>query len=331
MGISIFDVKPHKVSRDLSGYITYIYGKGKTGKTTLASQMQKSLLLAWEKGYNAIPGIMAIDLKSWSEMKMILRDLKKTEAQDLYKCIVVDTIDIAAAACEKYICSQNGVDSISAIPWGGGWTAVKKELEETFRAITQMGYALFFISHEKEKTFKRENGTEYNQHVPSLSPSYNEIIKDMADLYGYAHQVRNDETGEVGVRLTLRSMDGSADTGCRFKYITPEIDFTYSALVSALNDAIDKEAKMTDNKFITDQRNETPEEEVLDFDDLMNQFNQLVGSIPENKLSYYAPRITEITNKYLGKGKKVSNASREQVEQLSLIIFDLKELLQGDK
>ena len=39
MGISIFDIKPHKVSRDLSGYITYIYGKGKTGKTTLASQM----------------------------------------------------------------------------------------------------------------------------------------------------------------------------------------------------------------------------------------------------------------------------------------------------
>ena len=31
---SIF--KPHKVSKDLSGYITYIYGAPKTGKTTLA-------------------------------------------------------------------------------------------------------------------------------------------------------------------------------------------------------------------------------------------------------------------------------------------------------
>ena len=331
MGINIFDVKPHKVSRDLSGYITYIYGKGKTGKTTLASQMEKSLLLAWEKGYNAIPGIMAVDVKSWSEMKMILRDLKKPEAQEMYKGIVVDTVDIAAAACEKYVCSQNGVDSLGDLAWGKGWTLVKKELEETFRAITQLGYALFFISHEKEKVFKRENGTEYNQHVPSISPSYNEIIKDMADIYGYAHQVRNEETGEVTVRLTLRSMDGSADTGCRFKYIVPEIDFTYPALVKALNDAIDKEAKMTDNKYITDERDVSNTKDELDFDDLMNQFNGLISSVPQDKMGYYAPRITEITNKYLGKGKKVSNATREQTEQLSLIVFDLNELLQGDK
>lgn len=39
MGIDLLSIKPHKVSRDLSGYITYVYGQGKTGKTTLASQM----------------------------------------------------------------------------------------------------------------------------------------------------------------------------------------------------------------------------------------------------------------------------------------------------
>ena len=36
MSNCLLDIQPHKVSRDLSGYITYIYGKGKTGKTTLA-------------------------------------------------------------------------------------------------------------------------------------------------------------------------------------------------------------------------------------------------------------------------------------------------------
>jgi hypothetical protein len=39
MAIDLLSIQPHKVSRDLSGYITYIYGAGKTGKTTLASQM----------------------------------------------------------------------------------------------------------------------------------------------------------------------------------------------------------------------------------------------------------------------------------------------------
>ena len=327
MAINLLSIQPHKVSRDLSGYITYIYGAGKTGKTTLASQMQGALLIAWEKGYNAIPGIMAQDVKSWSEMKMVLRELKKPEVQETFKCVVIDTIDIASAACEKYICSQEGVDSLGGIPWGQGWTKVKKELEETFRTITQLGYALFFISHSKDKVFKREDGTEYNQIVPTLSNSYNEIIKDMADIYAYAHQVRN-ENGEVNVKLTLRSMDGSSDTGCRFKYIVPEINFTYQALVDALNDAIDKEAKMTNNQFVTDGKNEVQENIELNFDDLMEEFGKLIQSIPTEKMEYFAPRITEITNKYLGKGKKVANATRDQAEQISLIIFDLKELLQ---
>ena len=53
MAINLLDIKPHCVSRDLSGYITYIYGAPKTGKTTLATQMGKSLLIAFERGYNA--------------------------------------------------------------------------------------------------------------------------------------------------------------------------------------------------------------------------------------------------------------------------------------
>ena len=39
MAIDLLSLKPHKVSRDLSGYITYIYGAPKCGKTTLATQM----------------------------------------------------------------------------------------------------------------------------------------------------------------------------------------------------------------------------------------------------------------------------------------------------
>ena len=39
MVFNLLNIQPHQVSRDLSGYITYIYGAYKTGKTTLATQM----------------------------------------------------------------------------------------------------------------------------------------------------------------------------------------------------------------------------------------------------------------------------------------------------
>lgn len=47
MAIDLMSLKPHKVSRDLSGYITYIYGPGKIGKTTFGSQMPGALVLAF--------------------------------------------------------------------------------------------------------------------------------------------------------------------------------------------------------------------------------------------------------------------------------------------
>ena len=44
--INLLAIKPHKVSRDLSGYITYIYGPGGAGKTTFGAATPKPLLLA---------------------------------------------------------------------------------------------------------------------------------------------------------------------------------------------------------------------------------------------------------------------------------------------
>ena len=93
MAINLLNIKPHKVSKDLSGYITYIYGAPKTGKKKQAKQMDGSLLLAFEPGYHALPGVMAQDVTSWTEMKQVCRELKKPEVQATFKAIIVDTID----------------------------------------------------------------------------------------------------------------------------------------------------------------------------------------------------------------------------------------------
>jgi len=38
-------------------------------------------------------------------MKQVYRELKKPEVQETFKTIVVDTVDIAADLCQKYICN----------------------------------------------------------------------------------------------------------------------------------------------------------------------------------------------------------------------------------
>ena len=72
MAINLKALTPHKGSRDLSGYITYIYGPGGAGKTTFGAQMPSPLLIAFEKGYNALPGVVAQDVTTWGEMKQIV-------------------------------------------------------------------------------------------------------------------------------------------------------------------------------------------------------------------------------------------------------------------
>lgn len=325
MAIDLLGIQPHKVSRDLSGYITFIYGAPKTGKTTLATQMPGALLLAFEKGYNALPGVMAQDITTWGEMKQVYRELKKPEVQAVYKSLIIDTVDIAASLCQKYICNQLGIDNIGDGGWSNnGWDKYKKEFEEVFRGLTMMGYAVVFISHSKETTQKDLSGKEFTAIRPSVQSSALSIIENMADIYGYARQV-DKEDGTTSVVLTLRA-PASANISCggRFKYITPQIEFTYDNLAKALVDAIDKEAQENGNKYVTEAREVPNIVKEYDFDALMSEFETIVGGLMTKDQNYYAPRITQIIEKYLGKGKKMAGVTRDQAEFVYLIVDEIK-------
>ena len=82
MAINLLELQPNKVSRDLSGYITYIYGPGGAGKTTFGASCKKPLLLAFELGYKALPGVIAQPVQTWGEVKQVLRELKKQEVKE---------------------------------------------------------------------------------------------------------------------------------------------------------------------------------------------------------------------------------------------------------
>ena len=130
------------------------------------------------------------------------------------------------------------------------------------------------------------------------------------------------------------------EAGSRFKYTPDYIDLSYGNLVKAIGEAIDKQMEEDGTEYFTDTRNnlyvDTTSE--LNFDDLLKEFNTIIANIPGSSegsdtengkqfKEYWAPRITQITDKYLGKGKRVNQCTRDQVEALDLIVSDLKELV----
>jgi hypothetical protein len=339
MAIDLMSIQPHKVSRDLRGYSVFFYGEPKSGKTTTAAHFPEALLLAFEKGYNAIPGVMAQPINKWSEFKQVLRELKKEEIKSKFSTIIIDTADIAYDYCSRYICDNAkrpdggfGVDSISDIGYGKGYGMVGQEFDECLRSIVQMDYGLVIISHSTDKTFKNESGEEYNQIVPTLDKRATNIVSRMADIIGYSRVVDTEDGAKtmLFIRGTNRYMAGS-----RFKYTPDYIEFSYQNLTNAIADAIDAQSKEEGQDYFTDQRSNLylkDEKDELDFDKLMLEFQDIINrlrTVAGNDDAFeqkYAPRITQTTEKYLGRGNKVSQCSREQVEALSLINSELKEL-----
>ena len=339
--INLLNIQPHQVSRDLRGYSVFIYGDPKSGKTTIATRFPNHLLLAFEKGYNAIPGAMAQPINSWSEFRKVLRQLKDSSVKEKFSTIIIDTADIAYDYCETYICANAkrpdggvGVDSIADIGYGKGYTAAAKEFDECLRSILQMDYGLVLISHAIDKTFKDENGQEYDRIIPTLGPKPRNIVSRLCDIIGYSRVVQN-EDGALCTKLFMRETPRYL-AGSRFKYTPDYIDFTYQDLVNAIGDAIDKQAAEEGQQyFVNTSSNLYKTDNIeLDFDKLMEEFTLIINNLAEKVgpesdkfTNYWNPRITQIIEKYLGKGQKVSQCSRDQVEALSLIIDELKELI----
>ena len=291
--------------------------------------------MAFEKGYNAIPGVMVQPINNWAEFRKVLRQLKEDRAKEMFYTITVDTVDIAYDYCTKYICDNAirpdggyGVDNISDIPFGKGYALVSKEFDECLRSIVMMDYGLVLISHATDKAFKDEQGQEYNKIVPTLDKRANNIVARMADIIGYSRVVTDNE-GNSSTKLFMRGTS-RFEAGSRFKYTPDYIDFSYQNLVDAIATAIDKQAEEDGLEYFTDQKNNAYKDTTseLDFDALLKQCNDLIKSMIENNSEdvfkeFYQPRIVQITDKYLGRGQKISQCSREQVEALSLIADDL--------
>lgn len=333
MGNSLLDITPHVVSRDLTGYSILLYGEPKSGKTTTASKFPHSLLLAFELGYNALPGVMAKPMATWRDMKTTLKELADPAVQERFKNIIIDTVDLAYDAAKKYICNQNEVNDISDLAYGKGYNLVMKEFDEAIRAILRMGYGCILISHSTDKTFKDAQGNEYNQIVPTIDNKGRLVCERTCDIIGYSRTVETSE-GEKKTKLFLRETPRFV-AGSRFKYMPEHIDFSYDNLVNAIHDAIDKEAVEHNNVYVTDTSvklyTETSEETLLSFDKELETFQTIVGELMNINGAKYQKEITVIVEKYLGMGKKVMDCTSKQVDQIALINDDLKQLLEEAK
>jgi hypothetical protein len=289
----------------------------------MACQFPKNLLCAFEKGYNAIAGVRPADITKWSDFKLVLRQLEKPEARQMYDTVTLDTIGIAWEMCEQFICAQNGVQKIADIPWGGGYSACKKEFEACLRKITQLGFGLVIIAHVDKRIEKRADDDEVEILGPAIPKRAYEIVNQLVDIIGYIDMTWDEEGNSERWLYTRKTPTVMA--GSRFKYLAPKIKFGYNELVSAISDAIDKSEKL-DGAVVVDTIEQVIEEK-LDYKAIREEasmlWRTLVEKDPEN-----APIILKKVEMIFGRPMKLSEITEDQVDLFNLVVLDMKDMLE---
>lgn len=333
MAIDIFSIQPSVISRDLSGKSFFIYGDKKSGKTSNAVKFSKSILVAFEKGYNMLSGVMAQPVNKWKEAldvkKQLLKDAKAVEDGDktetVFKTVIVDTADLAYDMCEAYILAKEGVEYLDETESKRGYKAVEREFDTYFQEIVKAGYTLVVISHSDTVQIK-ENGEKYDRTQPTVAKRGLKVLARLVDVIAYSTS-ETDENGNVNMVLYLRGSK-ELEAGSRNKYMSAKIPFTYKALLEDMQQAIDRLEK-EDGAVVSDKPIEVykDQSEVADFKETVSAIGKIAKALNDQGMM---DKYQAITNKHLGKGKLVRDCDATQIDLLMLILDDLNDLIKEE-
>jgi hypothetical protein len=292
------------------------------GKTSLAAKFDKSLILGFESGTNALNNVYVLPIKTWKDFRQAVSQLTRNEKlKEKYHSIAFDTCDEAYKLCERWCCAEAGVETVKEIAaYGGGYKIVEDAFSQPLRDLAYAGYGLIFISHETEKPYVDDNGEEYNKIVPALANRPFNVINKMVDIIGYVREIPIKEGEEVHrERFIFLRGDERFLTKSRFKHIKPRVKLDYNEFVDAIYEAIDKEIQESGGEA-TEEANPYLEQS---FDDLMEEAKELWIKVSNLDKTDEALKILE---EEFGKPTRFSEITAEGLNELKKSILRIREI-----
>ncbi|MNF88131.1 hypothetical protein D3C84_706170 [compost metagenome] len=226
----------------------------------------------------------------------------------MYQTLIFDEVYTSALYCQDFLCKKHGVETIGEGNDGFGlWKEYESEYWTEIDKLLGSGYTLIFISHEET--------TKEGKHIPKGDKRSIKPIIDNSDVVVYLTSNGVDEEGNVVKSSAWFAETENFFARSRFDYMDTYLEeFTAENLEKVIAEGIERQEKAEGIKAVSY------------FDSLVEQINELgskVAEEDEDKL----PDVIEIIEKNLGKGKKVSEAKKSQVDVLSIIFDELKDLL----
>ena len=291
---------------------------------------------------NGLDGIPYVPVTRWSDFKTIVKQFTgptMEKAKELYSTIIVDEVYASSIYCQDYVCNTYGDGALTMADGDSKHNLYQLYEKEYFRQINLLvsaGYTVVFIAHAQVDTQTKFITPKGDKRC--MNP-----IIDKCDYVVYLESNGTDAEGRVIKSAAYLAQTKDFFARARIEYTPTYIkEFTAENLTAAIQEGIDKKRELDHSTVTTvaeQQKLNTIED--LDFEKLVNTFNSIIMNIPGSSdescsteegvkfKNYWAPKIVQITEKHLGKGGRVSQCNENQVEALSLIVNELKELVKG--
>lgn len=180
--------KDEKVTPVLMPHNFFIWGATMSGKSYFASFFPHPLVLNTDGNseQGTAPsiqirnirdkngGLKQSAIKQLDDIVMALQTEKHT-----FKTVVIDVIDDICVMIEQAICIDNGVQSLSDMPYGKGFALFNSVLQQFVMDLKALPMNVIYISREIETGGDDGSTSEL---VPSLKTKYYNVVNGNCDL-----------------------------------------------------------------------------------------------------------------------------------------------------
>ena len=177
-----------------------IFGKPKSGNTTIVSELENNLIIDLEGGSQFLDAlsVQARNVADLGEIAAAIRQKNKECNGFFYKHITIDnatrleemTLSYALTLYNQTPMGKSYRGDVRMLPNGAGWFYIRQAVRKVIDMFRELCEEFILVGHTKDKLVNKE-GEELSEMQLDLAGRLSDIICGEADAIGYVYRKKN--------------------------------------------------------------------------------------------------------------------------------------------
>ena len=200
-----------------------IYGRPKVGKTTFAAHAPNTIVLAIEKGQDAVDCTSA-PINNYQDVMDVIKALHEQDHN--FKTVAVDSADWLESIIHQQVAKENGVDSIEALGYGKGYVFALNLWRNVLAGLESLrdkkNMTIIMIAHDHVKRYDNPLTDSYDRYELKLHAKASALLSEWSDCILFATHKVHTKKEDAGFNKKI----AKAKCGGRVLYTSETPAFT---------------------------------------------------------------------------------------------------------